>query len=125
MKIATTRCGSAWNVRPLSGPFLGQCVARADGISLKNALVEEDEITGEVVAVWGLEVIEPMIFNDPRTIRGLGLGRAFDMREQAPFEVTEHGLIKPGTRARLASAKTLWVMGCEAQAFGERTLPAH
>lgn len=119
MKISAIRNGDAWDVYPQSGLFCGKLVGRADGLAMMNVRVTGDTVTGEVTAVWGLEVLDPMVYNDPRTIRGLGVGRSFDMREQVPLVVGHRGLqISPGLS--LSRARNLWVMGSSAQGFDLR-----
>jgi hypothetical protein len=109
-----------WGVIPQSGRFEGLCIAHADGLSMKAIEFEGLSIYGDVSAVWGMEVLDDRVFDDPATVRGLGVGRAFDMRDQQGIKECGTEYVMPDTEARVLGAKTLWVLGREVRIFGER-----
>lgn len=119
MRITAVKAEGGWDVYPESGMFQGKHIGRADGLSLRNVSLHKGEVSGEVTAVWGLEVYDPMIYNDPRTIRGLRIGFGFDMREQSSIEEGADGFVLSISKALIRRAKTMWVMGREMQVFGE------
>lgn len=117
MRITAVKVAGGWNVYPESGTFQGQLIGRADGLSLRAVDLHDGEVSGEVTAVWGLEVYDPMIFNDPRTVRGLRIGFGFDMREQDPVRPGEGGFVLSESGFRVNGASSLWMLGDEMQAY--------
>lgn len=66
-----------WDLVPLSGTFEGQIVAHVDGAMLTDARFDGGRVGGDVKVLWGTDVIMEEIYDDPETLRGLCLGKAF------------------------------------------------
>lgn len=118
MRINAVKGPSGWGLFPESGRFEGKLVAVADGLSMESVTFVGQEVCGEVIGVWGMEVVEPTIYDDPKTIRGLGLGLHFNMRDQEPVLQACGAFYLDGKAERLVSAKALWVLGDDMQAYG-------
>ena len=108
----------AWLLTPQSGKFCGKVVAIADGISMRSVTFEGAYIYGEVRAVYGLVPTEDLIFHDPDTIKGLGIGGNFIMQGGCVLEFHEGEYDLIDTGFHVTSALSLWVMKDEMQAGG-------
>lgn len=87
---------------------------------MRNVTFEGAYIYGEARAVYGLVPMDDMIFHDPDTIKGLGIGGNFNMRDGCvlEFHEGEYVLIDTGFRVTVTSALSLWVLKDEMQAGG-------
>lgn len=118
MRIKIEQADSgAWLITPLSGNFNGKVVAIADGISMRNVTFEGPIIFGEACAVHGLMPIDDMLFNDPATVKGLGLGHSFNMRDGDSLHIASGGYALEGG-GYVTGAQTAWVLKDEVQVFG-------
>ena len=68
-----------WGITPLSGKFCGICIAHADEIALGDPCQGSLEVTGELVSVWGMTIIDQRVFDDEETLTGLCIGKPFVM----------------------------------------------
>ena len=117
IKIEQAHSG-AWLLTPQSGKFCGKVVAIADGISMRNVTFEGAYIYGEARAVYGLMPMGGLIFLDPDTIKGLGLGGNFNMRDGNVLEFSGGEYVLTDTGFHIESALSLWVLKDEMQAYG-------
>jgi hypothetical protein len=78
-----------WIITPLEGNFEGQVIGTADGVYLKNTTIKNGIITGDVISVWGAQLIEEA-HSDIILLRALGIGlnqwRSLSVREAVIFE---------------------------------------
>lgn len=119
MRITAIKADNGWNIYPESGVFRGKLVGKADGLSLKTVDIYDDEISGEVLAVWGLEIYDPLVHSDTATIKGLRIGHLFDMRRLHPATLHEGQYVLAETGAEILKAESLWTLGNEVQSYGE------
>lgn len=118
IKVEQNNNGS-WRVTPQAGCFAGRHIANADGISLEHVVVEGTTIYGDLRAVWGLEVIDDLAYNDGATIKGLRIGQSFDMRGQHSVEEYGGTYVLSETGARIESATSMWILNNDIQSYGE------
>lgn len=88
MKVRITKrpknvaCGKGeWSVVALQGIFSGREIAVVEGIQLEDVTLDGNSIIGHPTSVWGA-VIEEDVSDDLYTIRGLGIGKAFNTARQ-------------------------------------------
>ncbi len=77
-RISKTNNEMQWVITPLFGKFEDQVVAVADAVNMTNARFVARSCVGEIKAIWGLEILNPEIYHDRETLRGLSLGKAID-----------------------------------------------
>lgn len=76
--LSKNREQDVWNIRPNSGAFESVLVATAEQINLKQVTFEGRTLVGTIRAMWGITILCEDVYNDPATLRGLGLGGVFD-----------------------------------------------
>ena len=107
-----------WNVTALSGRYVEKVIARAEGVSLSDVQFSNKALSGNITAVWGL-VLDECVYDDPSTLRGLQLGRAFDVKPGESLTPDFDGYCNRANRP-VRSADRVMVMGKEVYAKGVR-----
>lgn len=79
MRVRAVKVDGGWDVYPESGTFQGKLIGKADGLSLRAVDFHSGEVSGELSGVWGLQIYDPTVFDDPRTVKGLRIGQSFNM----------------------------------------------
>jgi hypothetical protein len=108
-----------WVVIPQAGRFEGRVIGQAEGLSMKAVEIDGLMLSGEMCAVWGLDMTEAEVFQDPVTVRGLRIGCNFDMRNQNRVDEEDGRYVIADSGVGVTRAKNLWMVGHEMQSFGE------
>lgn len=97
MKFLINKNESGWSLSPTSGPFEGEVVATADGVSMKGVAFAGKKLFGTVKAVWGATILLDEVFSSMHTLRGLALGHRFDMGGE-PLVIDYDGFMDKANR---------------------------
>lgn len=116
MRVSVTMKNDKWKVVPTAGPFCGKHIADADAIRLQKVKIVNQTMTGEIEAVWGLDVKCPELFDHPREVKGLRLGRNFDMRPMYRASVRDGRMFWPQGEP-LTEAFAVWADGKQIHAL--------
>lgn len=84
---------------------------------MRSVTFEGPDICGEVCAVYGLMPMDDMIFHDPDTIKGLGIGGSFNMRDGDVLRFNSGEYALADTGLQVESALSMWVLKDEMQAY--------
>ena len=102
-----SRIDKVWAIMPLSGVFEGSVVAHADGVCMSDVLFHNKALSGLLIATWGLEIDET-VYRDIYTLRGLKIGKTFDMRPSDVLTASVEGYLdRAGRVVREAQAATV------------------
>ena len=83
---------ATWSVTPLEGKFQGQQIGVAESVNLRDATFHARTITGNLQSTWGLEITNPLIYEDGVTIKGLGIGKNFDKTPTTRLDMDFNGV---------------------------------
>lgn len=93
MKIQIQKISSnTWGITPLEGKFCGQQIGVAESIDLRDATFEARTIKGNLQSTWGLEITNPLIYDDGVTVKGLGIGKNFGKTPSTRLDMDYDGI---------------------------------
>ena len=100
-----------WEIVPVEGPLAGICIASAEGLNLAGVRFDGRQMIGAIKAAWGLSILYDEFDIDVATLRGLSIGRRFDMGATEKVRGDSDGYKDTFTLRRLKGAKRGVMLG--------------
>jgi hypothetical protein len=112
MEFAVTKNNNdTWDLTPIDGPLTGACVATAEGLNLAGVRFNGRQMVGVIEAAWGLSIMYDDVDIDVSTLRGLGIGKRFDMRASEKVRNDSDGFKDTFTLRILKGAQRVVMLG--------------
>jgi len=115
----TKNYNNTWDISPVSGPLAGEVIAVADGLNLAGARFTQREIVATIKAAWGISIMYEDFDIDVQTLRGLGVGKCFDMRPDQEVVPDSDGFKDKFTLRILQGAKRVMILGATICTMGQ------
>jgi hypothetical protein len=93
----------------------GKLIAFAEGVDLVNVTTQAGDgsrkLVGEIKATWGLTIVDPATYEDPKILRSLCIGKAFNIKADEPLLWRENEIACPESGFTVYTAKRMLFIG--------------
>lgn len=118
MEFAVTKnYNDTWSITPVEGRLAGTTVATAEGLNVSGVRFDGRQMIGVIKAAWGLSVMYDEL--DTQTIRGLSIGKCFDMHADERVRGDSDGFKEPLSLRLLKGARSVVALGSSIRSKGQ------
>lgn len=108
-----------WSIAPVEGRLAGTTVATAEGLNVSGVRFNGRQMIGVIKAAWGLSVMYDELDIDTQTLRGLCIGKCFDMRANERVRGDSDGFKEPLSLRLLKGARSVVALGSSIRSKGQ------
>lgn len=120
MEFAVTKNNNdTWDITPVDGTLAGTLVATAEGLNLAGVRFDGRQMVGVIKAAWGLSILYDDVDIDVSTLRGLSIGKRFDMGAAEKVRGDSDGFKDTFTLRILKGAKRVVMLGSSIWSKGQ------